>query len=208
VSIHTYPADANPDTYDFGPVVSAALATAPDALAFVSAAQSVQKLIAAAWRAGYRGRLYTTATAGNENLTPFLTAEQAAQVRWATLEDAAGPSVDFVRRLWTNAGLRSQDFVGPVLSNYDGMFVLGLALAHANSTDGEAIAASMRAVADPPGMKVYAGEWAKALDAIEAGVDIDYVGVASPVDFDDLGNTAIGTVLKGYQNGQPVVIEH
>ena len=79
------------------------------------------------------------------------------------MEDAAGPSADFVRRLWIDSGFRAEDFVGPVHSNYDAMFLLGLALAHANSTDGDAIAESMRLVANPPGEPIYAGDWAKAL---------------------------------------------
>jgi hypothetical protein len=109
--------------------------------------------------------------------------------------------------MWVNSGFRPEDFFGPVHSNFDAMFVLGLALAHANSTDGEAIAASMKAVANPPGQQVYASEWAKASSLIQAGEDIDYVGVVGNIDFDDLGNNReIVSVVKGYQNGQPVIL--
>jgi hypothetical protein len=123
------------------------------------------------------------------------------------LEDASGRSAKFVREQWVDSGNSEKDFNGPVHSNYDAMFVLGLALAHADSKDGRVIAESLREVANPPGTKIYAGEWAKALEAIEAGEDINYVGVASDVDFDELGNIEIGTVVKGYDGGETVVLE-
>jgi hypothetical protein len=91
----------------------------------------------------------------------------------------------------------------------DATFLIGLALAHANSTDGDALAESMRVVANPPGEPIYASDWAKALQAIKEGRDVDYVGITSNVDFDELGNNSeIGTIVKSYRDGQPVVVEH
>lgn len=204
---NTYAANVDPATFDFSPLVAEALASNPEAIFLASYPGDGKALFNAVWVAGYRGPLYTTAAAGNENLTPFLPEEQAAKIKWVTMDDAAGPSAEFVRSIWVNSGFRPEDFFGPVHSNFDAMFVLGLALAHANSTDGEAIAASMRTVANPPGQQIYANEWAKALTLIQAGEDIDYVGVVGNIDFDELGNNReIVSVVKGYQNGQPVIL--
>jgi ABC-type branched-subunit amino acid transport system substrate-binding protein len=205
----TYPADADPASYDFSTVVEEALASDPDALFLGSYPADGKALLDALWTAGYRGALYTAQAAGNENLAQFLPDEQAERIQWVTSEDAAGPSADFVRNLWVDSGFRVEDFFGPVYSHFDATFLLGLALAHAESSDGATLAESMRAVANAPGEPIYASDWAKALDAIEEGRDIDYIGVTSNVDFDDLGNNAeIGTVVKSYRDGQPVIISH
>jgi len=205
----TYPSDADLATFDFASLVTTALASTPDAVFVDSYFNDAKAVLKAVWDVGYRGPIYTTAAAGNQNVAAALPAEQAEQVKWATLEDPAGPSGDFLRKAWTDAGYDPKDFAGPVHSNYDAMFLLGLALAQANSADGKTIAKSMRAVANAPGEPIYAGDWAKALAAIESGQDIDYVGVTGDVDFDDLGNNdKIATVVKGYRNGQVVVLSH
>jgi branched-chain amino acid transport system substrate-binding protein len=205
----TYPADADPESYDFSSLVDEALASDPEALFFSSYPADGKAVLDAAWSAGYRGPIYVSQPVGNENLAQFVPAEQATSIKWATLEEAAGPSADFVADLWSDSGFRSEDFFGPVHSNFDAAFLLGLALAHANSTEGEALAESMREMANAPGELIYASDWAKALDAIENGRDIDYVGVTSNVDFDEVGNNSgIKTVVKSYRNGEPVVLSH
>jgi branched-chain amino acid transport system substrate-binding protein len=208
ISYHgTYPADADPETFDFSELVAQALEGNPDALFVDSYPADAKAVLDAAWAAGYRGQLYTSQAAGNENLAPFLPDEQASRIKWVALADADGPSTEFMRALWTNSGFRAEDFFGPVYSNYDAVFVLALALAHADSSDGQAIAESMRIVANPPGEPMHAGDWAKALAALERGEDIDYVGVTGEVNFDDLGNNGeIVTVLKGYSAGEQVVL--
>jgi ABC-type branched-subunit amino acid transport system substrate-binding protein len=207
VTVLDYPVSVDSDTFDFKPLVEEALDSGAEAIVFSSYPPDANALFDAAADAGYEGHLYTTAAAGNENLTAFLTDEEARRVKWVALEDASGRSAKFVREQWVDSGNSEKDFNGPVHSNYDAMFVLGLALAHADSKDGRVIAESLREVANPPGTKIYAGEWAKALEAIEAGEDINYVGVASDVDFDELGNIEIGTVVKGYDGGETVVLE-
>jgi branched-chain amino acid transport system substrate-binding protein len=203
----TYPSDADFATFDFAPLITEALASNPDAL-FVSAFPTDAKvLLPAIWAAGYRGPIYASAAPNNGSLAPSLVAEQAEKIKWAAVQGASGPSIEFVSKLWADAGHAATDFAGPVLSNYDAMFLLGLALAHANSLDGKVIAESLRRVANAPGEPIYAGDWAKALAAIESGRDIDYVGVTSDVNFDALGNNdKIVTVIKTYRNGEPVVV--
>jgi branched-chain amino acid transport system substrate-binding protein len=203
----TYDSKVDLATFDFSPLVTEALASQPDALLVAGYASDAKAVLKAVWDAGYRGSLYITAAAGNQSLAADLPAEQAAQIKWATVEGVSSPSMDFVSKLWVDAGNAASDFVGPAHSNYDAMFLLGLALAHANSEDGKTIAASMRAVANGPGEPIYAGDWAKALTAIQNGQDIDYVGVTSDITLDDLGNNShVSTVIKGFRDGQAVVL--
>ena len=46
----------------------------------------------------------------------------------------------------------------------------------------------MREVANAPGIKVGPGDFAKALDLLRRGEDIDYEGVAGSQNFDDNGD--------------------
>ena len=77
-----------------------------------------------------------------------------------------------------------------VAQGYDSAMLLALAIEHAGGTDRAAIAASLRAVAGPPGVEVGPGDWARAVELLAAGEDIDYTGAAGPHDFDDHGDVA------------------
>ena len=78
-----------------------------------------------------------------------------------------------------------QPFVG---ESFDAFAIIALAIEHAIAYESEAIRDSMRAVANPPGIKVGPGDFAKALDLIRRGEDIDYEGVAGSQNFDDNGD--------------------
>ncbi len=80
---------------------------------------------------------------------------------------------------------------GPFVAHgYDAAFLIALAIENAGSTDRGAISASLREVANPPGMVIRPGEWAKAKAAIAAGQDINYEGAAGPNDFDGNGDVS------------------
>jgi ABC-type branched-subunit amino acid transport system substrate-binding protein len=83
-----------------------------------------------------------------------------------------------------------------VKEGYDAAYVIALAAAAANSTSGADIAANLRYVSNPPGEEVGFGaeEFARALDLIEAGEDIDFVGASGPVAFDVNGDLASGNI--------------
>jgi len=72
---------------------------------------------------------------------------------------------------------------------YDGIFVMSLAMAKANTTDTSSAAfkQAMRDVSNPPGTTIRPQEWAKAITEISAGRDIDYVGASGAVNFDQYG---------------------
>ncbi len=72
---------------------------------------------------------------------------------------------------------------------YDGIFVMALAMAKANTTDttSSAFKQAMRDVSNPPGTVIRPRDWAKAITEIAAGRDIDYVGASGAVNFDQYG---------------------
>ena len=71
---------------------------------------------------------------------------------------------------------------------FDATAILALAIAKANSEDGDDIKAAMREVANAPGEKVGPGDLPEALRLIHEGKDIDYVGAAGDQDFDENGD--------------------
>lgn len=73
-------------------------------------------------------------------------------------------------------------------AGYDAVYLLALAMESAGSTDGEAVRDALHEVANPPGVEVGPGEWAKAKEAIANGEDVNYQGAAGNLDFDDNGD--------------------
>lgn len=78
-------------------------------------------------------------------------------------------------------------FIGQV---YDSVMLAALAIQQAGGTDRAKVRDALRQVANPPGDPVGPGDWAKALDLIKAGKDIDYTGATGSMDFDDKGDVA------------------
>jgi len=72
---------------------------------------------------------------------------------------------------------------------YDGIFVMALAMAKANTTDttSTAFKQAMRDVSNPPGTAIRPTEWVKAITEFAAGRDIDYVGASGAGNFDQYG---------------------
>jgi len=90
---------------------------------------------------------------------------------------------------------------------YDAAALYCLAFAKAGSTDGAALAAALREVAEPPGETVTPGVdgLTNALELIADGTDVDYEGWASSTNFDENGDVLQGSIqLWEIQNGQIV----
>jgi len=83
---------------------------------------------------------------------------------------------------------------------YDATFLALLAVAKAGSTDRAAMSAALREVANAPGEKVGPGEWAKAMELIAAGQDIDYDGAGGAAELDENGDVA-GAIGKFVVDG-------
>jgi ABC-type branched-subunit amino acid transport system substrate-binding protein len=92
-------------------------------------------------------------------------------------------------------------------SAYDATMLLGLAAAKAGTTDGKAIRDALRAVANPPGEEILPGDFAKALAAIKAGKDIDYVGAAGSQNLDADGDVPGTFAHWAVKDGEIVTVE-
>ncbi len=78
-------------------------------------------------------------------------------------------------------------FIGQV---YDSVILAALAIQQAGGTDRAKVRDALRQIANPPGDPVGPGDWAKAVELIKAGKDIDYTGATGSMDFDDKGDVA------------------
>lgn len=93
-------------------------------------------------------------------------------------------------------------------NTYDAVIIAGLAAYEARSK-GErvtpiAIHDHLRSVAKPPGKKVMAGpiELKIALELLNSGQEIDYVGASGEVDFDDNGDVETPYEIWCYEDGK------
>lgn len=81
--------------------------------------------------------------------------------------------------------LPTDPFLG---ETFDAFAIAALAIEQAGEYNGPAVRDAMREVANAPGIKVGPGDFAKALDLIRRGEDIDYEGVAGSQNFDENGD--------------------
>lgn len=92
---------------------------------------------------------------------------------------------------------------------YDAAFVIALAIEKAGEATGPAIRDAIRQVTNPPGEIILPGEWAKAVELIRQGADIQYVGASSPVIFDENGDIAVATIgIWTVEGGEIKVVDH
>jgi len=87
---------------------------------------------------------------------------------------------------------------------YDATMLIALAAVKAGSNDRTAIRDALREVASAPGEAVGPGEYAKAVELLKAGKDINYEGAAGSQDFDENGDVP-GTIGQwSFQDGKIV----
>jgi ABC-type branched-subunit amino acid transport system substrate-binding protein len=96
------------------------------------------------------------------------------------------PQAKAFDELYTSAGGAERGSLDA--NNFDAGILCFLAAVAAGSSDSEAIAEQMPAVAGPPGRKLTYLELGEAVKALRRGEDIDYEGVSGPIDFDDRGD--------------------
>jgi branched-chain amino acid transport system substrate-binding protein len=76
--------------------------------------------------------------------------------------------------------------------NFDAVILCYLAAVAAGSTEGADMAAALQAVTGPPGDPYTWEELPQAVEALQNGDDIDYVGAAGEIDLDDNGDPQQG----------------
>ena len=111
----------------------------------------------------------------------------------------AGESADIYKKLATDAGQDPTATYAP--QAYDAGFLLALAVQKNGSASRDGLAAALREVASAPGERILPGEWAKALELLAAGTDIDYEGAGGPLEFDAAGDVDGIIVEVVWENG-------
>ena len=78
---------------------------------------------------------------------------------------------------------------------YDAVYLIALAAEQAGSTDPTAIRDAIRDIANAPGDTFNPSDgFDTALEALQAGTDINYEGASGPVDLDENGDVLIGAI--------------
>ena len=93
---------------------------------------------------------------------------------------------------------------------YDAVITIALAAEAADSMDGTAIRDMLRSVASPGGELIIASQASVAagLRAVDQGIDVNYEGAASSVDWDENGDIQAGYVaIWEFRDGVPVNLE-
>jgi ABC-type branched-subunit amino acid transport system substrate-binding protein len=87
--------------------------------------------------------------------------------------------------------------------NFDAVVLCYLAAVAAGSSDGTDMAAEVREISGPPGDKYTWEQLPDAIEALQNGDDIDYVGAAGELDMDEAGDATAGVYdIYRYKNGE------
>ncbi len=76
--------------------------------------------------------------------------------------------------------------------NFDAVILCYLAAVAAGSTDGQDMADALQDVTAPPGDKFTFEQLPDAIEALQNGDDIDYVGASGDINLDDNGDPTVG----------------
>ncbi len=171
--------------------IEKAIASNPEALLLISYAVDGRKQIVEAIEAGYNGKFLFSSSMTGKEVAPgpgCLSADKPGPVEGAfgTAPAGTGFHVDQFNADFT-AKFGSVNVPPFYYQAYDAAILVALAIERAGKATGEAIRDNLRAVANPPGEKIYYGEWAKAVALLKAGKEINYEGVSGPVDFNATG---------------------
>ena len=186
--------------------IGKAIASNPEALLLISYAVDGRKQIVEAIEAGYQGKFLFSSSMTGKEVAPgpgCISADEPGPIEGAfgTAPAGTGFHVDQFNADFT-AKFGSVNVPPFYYQAYDAAMLVALAIERAGKATGEAIRDNLRAVANPPGEKIYYGEWAKAIALLNAGKEIDYEGVSGPVDFNATGGVTAEILIwqvKGCQ---------
>jgi ABC-type branched-subunit amino acid transport system substrate-binding protein len=110
------------------------------------------------------------------------------------------PAIAF-DRLYTEApGPERQTFDA---QNFDAVILCYLAAVAAGEADGEKMAAEVRNISAPPGQSYSWEQLPEAIEALQNGDDINYIGAAGEIDMNEDGDATAGVYdLYRYRNGE------
>jgi branched-chain amino acid transport system substrate-binding protein len=108
------------------------------------------------------------------------------------------------------AAMAGDDFDGTspfAAESYDATALIMLAMQAAGSSDPAAYKEKVMEVANAPGLKIEPGQLGLALQAVAAGIDIDYVG-ATAVELIGGGESAGNYRQVGYDGGAEITVKY
>ncbi len=91
---------------------------------------------------------------------------------------------------------------------YDAVVVMALAMAKGGAVTSDAIYKNLRAVADPPGIKVYPWNLRKAFRLIKEGKKINYEGASGSCDFNKYGDVPGSFEVWKFSNGNIKTVKY
>jgi ABC-type branched-subunit amino acid transport system substrate-binding protein len=103
-----------------------------------------------------------------------------------------GESSEAFDKLFTSSEPKDVDRQTFDGQNFDAVILCYLAAVAAGSTDGQDMADALQDVTGPPGDKFTWEQLPDAIEALQNGDDIDYVGAAGEIDLDDNGDPQEG----------------
>ncbi|MBN2715805.1 MAG: ABC transporter substrate-binding protein [Deltaproteobacteria bacterium] len=194
-----YSSDIDAERYNFSKDIPEILAANSDAIFFSSYPDDGVGFLRAAVDGGYSGRPYISAEMGHASIGGFLDRVTADKIQWVDVPPSSGISFDYFRQKY------ELTYGEPVSENrasertYDMLTILALAIHKSgeNSTPDK-ISKDLWQVANPPGELIFAGEFMKAKEMIEQGIDIDYQGASGSCDFDSAGDVPVNQIFMGY----------
>jgi branched-chain amino acid transport system substrate-binding protein len=180
---------ARTSDYNFSGDLAAAAAGGTDAI-FIASYEQAGLGILSAWIASnkaFQGQWYLNEPNRNPGLVSNLTTANTNGIRGFIL--GTSPRRSLVENAFVAEYGRTYGDPGipRIAETYDAVYLLGLAIAKAGTTEAAAVRDALWAVNDPEGTVVGPGEFKTALDLIAAGQKINYEGASGSVNFDTHG---------------------
>lgn len=175
-----------------------------DAVVIIASPDGTAEALAQALNAGAPAKFFLSGSSRDEASFDGVNLPGDAIAKGISL--AAIESETFDVAYEARFGTSPAEFAG-VGEAYDAVYLIALAAAAANSTDGAAIRDNVHYVANSPGEIVNPGgeAFAAAVQLLTEGGDVNYIGVSGQVDFIADGDLAKGRVTVWRLLGESIV---
>ncbi len=117
-----------------------------------------------------------------------------------------GKASEAFEELWTSSDGPDRNTFDA--QTFDAVVLCYLAAVAAGEADGEAMAAELAGITSAPGQKYTWEQLPEAIEALQAGEDIDYEGASGSIEMDEVGDATAGVYdIYAYTDGQLEVID-
>lgn len=191
---------------DYQSEIEQTLAAQPNMVILVGTPDDTALLMQTAAQNGYTGGWFVTQDQTNPEFIELVGRDLAEGIfgfEETADQNAAERNTAFEERFMAYAGAAPEIFSS---SSFDAANVLFLAMTRAAMVDGQinraTIIENIPLVANPGDGKIEVGSFTEGKQALEAGHEIDYVGLNGPIDFDEYGNVTAPYAISQVQDGQ------